>query len=51
MFEGTISVPLVGVTVKVPTLQIETAFAAITGVGLTTTTTLFVAVHPFAVIV
>ena len=36
---------------KVPTLHIATVFAAITGVGLTTTTTLFVAEHPFAVIV
>ena len=50
VFAGTISVPFEGVTVKVPTLQIATVFAAITGVGLTTTTTLFVAEHPFAVI-
>ena len=34
VFEGTISVPLEGVTVKVPTLHIATVFAAITGVGL-----------------
>jgi hypothetical protein len=51
VFEGTISVLFEGVTVKVPTLHIETDFAAITGVGLTTTTTLLVAEHPFAVTV
>ena len=36
---GTISVPFVGVTVKVPLLQIVVVLAAITGTGLTVTVT------------
>lgn len=51
VFDGTISEPLEGVTVNVPVLQMVAVFAAITGVGFTTTTTLLVAVHPFAAIV
>ena len=40
-----------GLTVKAVPEQMVAVWFGITGLGLTTTTTLFVAVHPFAVMV